>query len=170
VVAGSLAGGLVLGVGWWLLAPLAQLEKRAAGIFTVARSDETSIAADGWFAVAALVAGIAAALLTAVTLRDSRLGALLGLTVGGVAASLVAWRLGVLLGPPSVAESAAAAAVGDRFDGPLRLSAYGVLLVWPTVSVITFFAAVAGLDPRAERPQQPLPEEARPADVSATER
>ncbi len=143
-----MAGGVVVGVAWRVVAPLATLETRDGGVVSVGRSAETSIAADGWFAVCALVAGVLAAFLSGWWLRDSRLGALIGLTVGGVAGSLVAWRLGVLLGPASVDETAAGLGDGDRFQGPLELSALGVLLAWSTSATIAFFATVAGLESR----------------------
>jgi hypothetical protein len=146
VVAASLAGGLLMGVLWWAVTPLAQLEKRPTGVFSVGGDAETSIAADGWFAVIGLVTGVVAALLAGVLLRRHRLGVLLGLAAGGLLGSVVAWRFGVLLGPAGLAESSAAAAVGDRFEAPLELSAVGVLLAWPIAAVIAYFAAVAGVE------------------------
>ncbi|MGH8893770.1 MAG: hypothetical protein ACRDWY_10785 [Actinomycetes bacterium] len=137
------------------MTPLALLEKRRAGVFSVGGSPETSIAADGWFAVAALGAGAVAAVLSATLLRESRLGALVGLSVGGLAGAVVAWRLGVLLGPPPVDQSAADVSVGTRFEGPLDLSAVGVLLAWPTASMIAFFAAVAGIESSRHQPSEP---------------
>lgn len=116
-------------------------------MFAEGGSPETSIAADGWFAVCALVAGVLAAVVSGALLPERRLGVLAGLTLGGIGGSLVAWRLGVLLGPPSVEESAAALRDGTRFQGPLELSALGVLLAWSMASAIAFFAAVAGVEP-----------------------
>ena len=75
--------------------------------------------------------------------------------MGGLLGSLVAWRLGVLLGPPAISDSAAGLANQARFDGPLEISAMGVLLAWSTAAVVTFFAAVAGLD--AREPHEPAP-------------
>ncbi len=128
--------------------------KRPEGVFAVGTHTETAVAADGWFAIFALVAGAVAALLAAFLLRDQRLGALAGLAVGGVLGSLVVWRLGVLLGPPSITESAAGLANEAQFDGPLDISAKGVLLAWSTAAVVTFFTAVAGLDTR--EPREPV--------------
>lgn len=143
----------MVGLVWWLVTPLAALEKRGAGVFSVGGSAETSIAADGWFAVCALTAGAVAAVLTATLLREDRLGALAGLVVGGLLGSVVAWRFGVLLGPGPVEESVAALRDGARFEGPLDLSALGVLLAWSTTAVIAFFAAVAGID-SSRHPQE----------------
>lgn len=115
-------------------------------MFAVGGSPETSIAADGWFAVCALVAGVLTAIVSGALLPERRLGVLAGLTLGGIGGSLVAWRLGVLLGPSTVEESAAALRDGARFQGPLDLSALGVLMAWSMASAIAFFAAVAGVE------------------------
>lgn len=146
VVAASLGAGVVLGVAWWLLAPVPRLRVRSGTAVEIAQRAETAVAADGWFAVCAAVVGAVAGLLAAVLVRRDRLGALLGLTAGGVLGSVLAWQLGQALGPDEVAVTGAGPADGTRFDGPLRLSALGVLLTWPTTAVIVFFAAVAGLD------------------------
>ena len=145
VVVGCAVGGVLVGVVWRLVVPLAVLQKEATGVLQVGGA-ETEVAADGWFAVCAALAGVLAAVAAALLLRSGRLGAVAGLAVGGLLGALVAWRVGLLLSPPAVAASAKAARVGDTFDGPLRMSAYGVLLAWPTAAVISFFAIVAGLD------------------------
>ena len=144
---GSLAAGIPLGLAWWLLTPLARLEKRAGGVVGVGREAEAAVAADGWFAACAMVAGAVTAALVAFLVHQ-RLAGLAGLAVGGVLGSVLAWRLGSLLGPPSVEASAVSARVGARFDGPLDLSALGVLLAWPMAAMVVYFAIVAGLDAR----------------------
>ena len=142
---GSLAVGPLLGLVWWWLAPLARLVKRDDGVFAVGMSEETAVAADGLFAVCAVLVGVVAAVLVAFLVRR-RLAGLGGLVVGGLLGSVLAWQLGALLGPPSIDSSAAAAGVGERFDGPLDLSALGVLLAWPMAATIVYFAIVAGVD------------------------
>lgn len=153
MVLGSLAAGLPLGLVWWLVTPLARLERRDEGVFAVGMREEAAVAADGWFAVGALFVGALAAVLVALLVRR-RLAGLAGLVIGGVLGSLLAWRLGVLLGPPSVEASAAAASDGARFDGPLDLSALGVLFAWPMAATVAFFAAVAGLDAHQQQDAQ----------------
>lgn len=145
VVLGCAVAGVLVGVVWRLVVPLAVLEKDATGVLQVGGA-ETEVAADGWFAVCAALAGVLAAVAAALLLRSGRLGAVVGLTLGGLVGALVAWRVGLLLSPPEITASAKGARVGDTFEGPLRMSAYGVLLAWPTAAVITFFAIVAGLD------------------------
>lgn len=161
----SLLVGIPLGLLWWLVAPLARVEKRADGVFAAGLQTETAVAADGWFAVLAMGAGAVVALSAALLLRPARLGALLGLAAGGILGSAVAWRIGELLGPASVEASAAAASNGARFDGPLDLSARGVLLAWSVTAVVVFFAAVAGLD--AGGRDDPVPAGADPVPEDA---
>jgi hypothetical protein len=167
---GCAVAGVVVGVVWRVVVPLAELKKTASGVLQVGGA-ETEVAADGWFAVCAALAGVLAAVAAALLLRSGRLGALVGLAAGGLVGAVVAWRVGLLLSPPEIAAAAKVARVGDTFEGPLRMSAYGVLLAWPTAAVITFFAVVAGLDveshgtDRAER----LPERADHAGLTATD-
>lgn len=144
MTAGSVVAGFPVGLVWWLVTPLARLEKRADGVFAVGRQAETAVAADGWFAVCGLVAGAVVAVVAAVLVRR-RLAGLVGLAVGGVLGSLVAWFVGRLLGPGPLTDSAQALRIGERFDGPLDVSAPGVLLAWSMSAVAAYFAAVAGL-------------------------
>lgn len=153
----AVPAGALTGVVWWLVSPLARYEKETGGVIGVGRESETAIAADGWFAVTAVVVGVLAGLAVAFLARGDRLVALVGLTLAGLLGSLVAWRVGVALGPASIDTQAAGLQAGTRFDGPLRLSALGVLLVWPTASVIVFFAAVAGLDTASRTGEQAAP-------------
>jgi hypothetical protein len=176
---GCAVAGVVVGVLWRFVVPLAELKKTAAGVLQVGGA-ETEVAADGWFAVCAGLAGVLAAVAAALLLRSGRLGALVGLAAGGLVGALVAWRVGLLLSPPEIAAAAKAARVGDTLEGPLRMSAYGVLLAWPTAAVITFFAVVAGLDVESHGTDRtdgtdhldrtdPLPQRAGHAGAVATE-
>ncbi len=152
VAVSSMLAGVPVGVVWWLLAPLPQVVKRSDGIYRAGEGDESSVAADGWFALTTLVAGVLVALVVYLRTRPGRLGPLLGLVAGGVLGSVVAWRTGAMLGPDSLVSTAAGLKVGARFEGPLDLSAYGVLLAWPLGAVITYFAVAAGAEVTADEP------------------
>lgn len=147
IAASVLLAGIPVAVVWWLLAPVPELTVAAGGVLFPQGETESAVAADGWFAICTATAGLVAALAVFARARRTRVGALLGLTVGGLAAALVAWRLGVLLGPGAALTTARHLAVGARFDGPLELSALGVLFAWPIASVVAFFALTAGLEP-----------------------
>jgi hypothetical protein len=149
VIAGCLLAGVLVGVLWRFIAPLPHLVTRADGVFLTGGEDEVGIAADGWFAVCSATAGLVAALVVFARMRRAHLGPLLGLAIGGLAGAVVAWRLGVLLGPDAVLASAQGLAPGSQFDGPLTLSARGVLFAWPLTSTVAYFALTAGLEPKA---------------------
>lgn len=136
-----------VGVVWWLVAPLTLVQKRADGLFRAGGEvDESAVAADGWFAVLALATGILVALVVYLRTRPGRVGPLLALAGGGVLGAVVAWRTGALLGPGDLEATARSLPVGARFDAPLDVSAYGVLLAWPMGAVITYFAVAAGAE------------------------
>jgi hypothetical protein len=149
VTGASAAVGLLVGLVWRWVAPLSAFQDDGGAAVPVGAA-ETAVAADGWFAVCTGLAGILVALAVVLRVRTGRLGSLVGLVAGGLLAAAVAWRTGLLLSPPTVAESLADVPAGERFDGPLRLSAVGVLLAWPMTAVITFFAVVAGLEADGE--------------------
>jgi len=57
-----------------------------------------------------------------------------------------------MLGPDPLASTAAGLKVSARIEGPLDLSAYGVLLAWPLGAVITYVAVAAGAEVTADDP------------------
>lgn len=151
VAAALLVAGVPVAVVWRLVAPLPRLVVNTGGVFFAEQNAEYAVAADGWFAVCSATAGLVAALVVFARARHSRVGALVGLAVGGLLGSVVAWRLGMILGPGDALVTANGLDVGTRFDGPLRLSALGVLFAWPIAAVVAWFALTAGLEP----PEQP---------------
>jgi hypothetical protein len=149
VVAGSLVAAVLVGILWKVIAPLPHLVTRADGVYLTGGESEVAVAADGWFAICSATAGLICALVVFARMRRARLGPLLGLAIGGLAGALVAWRLGVALGPGNLRETAKGLATNTAFDGPLKLSARGVLFAWPLISSVAYFALTAGLEPKA---------------------
>jgi hypothetical protein len=149
---GVMLAGVPTAVIWWLLAPVPELVRFGSRAILVESEGEAAVAADGLFAVCTLTAGLVCAVVVFARTRHARVGTLLGLALGGLAGALLAWRIGVWLGPASVADSISATPDGGRFEGPLALGAKGVLLAWPLASVIAFFALAAGLEPPDRRP------------------
>jgi hypothetical protein len=147
VVGWSALAGMPVGLLWWLVAPLPRIAKRADGLYRVGgEGNESAIAADGWFAVLAVLAGVLAALVVYLLTRPGRVMPLVALAVGGGLGAVVAWRTGAFLGPDDLQSTAKGLAVGTHFGGPLDISAFGVLLAWPMGAVITYFAVAAGAE------------------------
>ena len=94
--------GLLLGVLWWVAAPLARAEV-AGGEILLSGHQELQAAQDGWFAVVTGLAGVLAATLTALMpgRREAVSAAIVPLL--GVGVAVIAWGTGVLLGPSSLA-------------------------------------------------------------------
>ncbi len=67
-------------------------------------------------------------------------------------AGLVAWQLGIHLGPPDPVGVLATASRGDRILEPLAVHARGLLLVYPCGALLGFIGAVAVADRRRATP------------------
>ena len=160
---GCLVAGAVTGLVWEMVSPLPQFQVSGGRALGSEFEVETAIAADGWFAICAAVAGIVSATVVFARVRAAQISALFALTLGCLLASVVAWRVGVALGPDSVRAGAAGLTDGESFSGPLRLSALGVIFAWPLTAVITYFALGAGLDANRSR------HAASPTALSSTE-
>ena len=139
VVVAVLALGVLLGVLWWVAAPLARGDVVDGQVYLTGHP-ELQVAQDGWFAAITGLTGVLAA--TVASLRPGRgdvasaaLGPALGLVV-----AVVAWQTGGLLGPESLVTQVAAGSAHPLT--PLQLHAYAALLVGPLLFTTTRFLAV----------------------------
>jgi hypothetical protein len=161
------APGALVGALWVWTAPRAQAVVGDGGVFLTEPEGQAAIATDGRFAVLGAVVGLLCGLLGFVLVRQRGVATALGLAAGGLAGSVLAWRLGAWLGPEAVSVAAKGAAAGTRLDLPLELRATGVLLVWPLVAVASFLVLTAALvreEPQGAWPSAPEepPAEERP--------
>ena len=141
----SLVTGLVTGVLWrWIAVPRLPLSRVDGDTVVV---DETEIVkafnADGWVAVLGLAAGLVLGALAQRRHRDGGAVVPLTLAVAGGAGSLLAWWLGLLLGPGPLAARAEGMPPGARLPLPLELTAPGVLLVWPIAALVALLLTAA---------------------------
>jgi hypothetical protein len=139
------ATGAVVGAVWVWTTPRAQAVVGDGGVFLADPEGQAAIATDGRFALLGAGAGLCCGLLAFVVLRHRGVSAAVGLAAGGVAASVLAWRLGTWLGPEAVSVAAKGAAAGTRLDLPLELRATGVLLAWPLLAVASYLVLTAAL-------------------------
>ncbi|KPI07197.1 hypothetical protein OK074_3895 [Actinobacteria bacterium OK074] len=153
VAVGMTVLGVLLGVLWWWLAPHVPLVGDVVdGSWAVYLKDsegEQAVGVDGTFTLLALVFGAVCAVGVFLGRRRGGVPLVVALTVGGVLGSLVAWRVGVWLGPSSdVLAHAKDVGKGVTFSAPLKLGAKGALLAWSVGGVVVHLGLTALFGPR----------------------
>lgn len=143
----TLAGivlGVALGLLWLWLAPRIPLYTDGKAVYLKHPEGEEAVGADGTFVLLALAVGVLLGAAVYWARRRGGVGLVVGLAVGGVLGSLLAWRLGVWLGPTSdLVAHARVAGKGTVFDGPLELRAKGALLAFPFAALLVHLGLTA---------------------------
>jgi hypothetical protein len=145
VTAVSLAAlGVPVAAVWYAVAPRVLYHvSRGAGV-PVDFGTQGFIADDGWFFLVTAAAGVLTGVAAWAIGRRHAVGVAIGLGVGGIAASIVAWKLGTAFG--SGAFDAALGAKGGgptTVRGPLTLGAKGCLVAWPIAALIGLVVGLA---------------------------
>jgi hypothetical protein len=139
--------GVVAGLVWLWVADPADWEARSTGIVLTegAARDQFSVVVA--FAMIGAVVSLGWAWISAVVLED--IGWLITpvVVVASVLAGVIAWRVGVELGPPSPA-GVTGVEVGDTIPSRLAVDGVAPFLVWPIFGLI---GVVVGLTGRGER-------------------
>ncbi|WP_406728039.1 AAA family ATPase [Streptomyces sp. GD-15H] len=153
-------GGVLLGVLWWWLAPRVPLMGDVVGdnwvVYLKDTEGEQAIGVDGTFTLLALGLGAVSALAVFLVRRRGGVPLVVALGVGGLLGALLAWRLGVWLGPAQdVVAHAKDVGKGTTFDAPLKLSAKGALLAWPLAGLVVHLGLTALFGPRDPDPCPP---------------
>lgn len=122
--------GVVAGLVWLWLAHPAEWQMRANGIVLTEAAARGQFSVIVVFVVVGAVTSFVWALVATAYLRD--LGWVLTpvLIVVTLAAAVVAWRLGVELGPPDPL-NVTGASVGERLPSMLAVDGFAPFLVWP---------------------------------------
>jgi hypothetical protein len=155
-VAVALAG-ILLGVLWEWLAPhvplVGDLVDKNWVVYLKDTEGEQAIGVDGTFTLLALGFGAVSALLVFLVRRRGGVPLVVALAVGGLLGSLVAWRVGIWLGPPqNVIAHAQAVGKGVTFPAPLKLGAKGALLAWSLATLVVHLGLTALFGPRDPDP------------------
>ncbi|GLF94213.1 DUF2567 domain-containing protein [Streptomyces yaizuensis] len=152
------AAGVAMGLLWLWLAPRVPLISDGKAVFLENSEGEGAVGADGVFALLGLGFGLVSAAGVFLWRRRGGIGLVVGLALGGLLGSLLAWRLGVWLGPTSdVAAHARSVGRGVTFDAPLELTAKGMVLAWPIAAMLTHLGLTALFTPRDPEPALPPP-------------
>lgn len=140
---GALAvAGLPAGLLWWLLAPRADFRITSDGPTPIGNpSDELLVADDVIFTLIVAGLGLLAGLILWWRRGFRGVAAVVALALGTLAAGVLAWQLGELLGPgPS---SAALRHVGATVTTGLHLASLPALAIGPAVALLVYFIAAA---------------------------
>ncbi|MFE3252503.1 DUF2567 domain-containing protein [Streptomyces sp. NPDC059209] len=144
--------GVLLGLLWLWLSPRVPLIAGDSAVFLKDTEGEEAIGSDGTFVLLALGFGAVSALLVFLFRRRGGVPLVVGLALGGLLASGLAWLVGWGLGPDDVVTQARAVGQGATFDAPLELNARGALLAWPVAAMLVHLALTALFAPRDPEP------------------
>lgn len=152
--------GLLLGVLWWWLAPhVPRVGDEIDGSWVVYAKDpegEQAIGVDGTFTLLALAFGVVSAAAVFAWRRRGGVPLVVGLGLGGLLGAVVAWRVGMWLGPTAdLIAHAKAVGKGVTFSGPLKLGAKGAILAWPLGALLAHLGLTALFGPRDPDPYGP---------------
>ncbi|MFB7457704.1 hypothetical protein [Streptomyces sp. NPDC056188] len=145
--------GVPLGLLWLRLAPKVPLIAEVSGnnwvVYLKDTEGEQAIGVDGTFTLLALAFGVVCATAVFLVRRRGGVPLVVALCVGGLLGSLLAWRLGVWLGPEQdVIVHAKAVGKGVTFPAPLKLDAKGALLAWPLAALLVHLGMTSLFGPR----------------------
>ncbi|MEU6005759.1 hypothetical protein [Streptomyces sp. NPDC047453] len=145
--------GVPLGLLWLRLAPRVPLIADVSGsnwvVYLRDTEGEQAIGVDGTFTLLALAFGVLSAVVVFLVRRRGGVPLVVALCVGGLLGSLLAWRLGVWLGPEQdVVAHAKAVGKGVTFPAPLKLEALGALLTWSLAALLVHLGLTALFGPR----------------------
>ncbi|MGP3970602.1 ABC transporter permease [Streptomyces sp. 6N223] len=148
----ALVTGVALGLLWLWLAPQVPLVAQGNVVLLANSEAEQAIAADGTFLLLGLAVGAAAGLAVFLLRREGGVAVVLGLAAGALGGALLAWGMGDWFGPTDdIVAHAREAGEGVVFDGPLELSAKGVLMGLPFAAIGVHLLCVAIWGPREEQ-------------------
>ncbi len=150
-------GGVLLGLLWLWLAPRVPLVGNVTGnswvVYLKDTEGEQAIGVDGTFTLLAVGFGVLSAAVVFLLRRRGGVPLVVALCAGALLGSLLAWRLGVWLGPQQdVVAHARSVGEGKTFPAPLRLGAKGALLAWPLAALVVHLAVTALFGPRDPDP------------------
>ena len=136
--------GIVGGVLWWAVTPLAEWTRTAKSATMDEANLGVAVASDGWFFVIAAVGGLVSGFVLAAWRRRDPVATVVLLTCGSALATVLMRVIGRALGPGSYEAALRTAEVGARVPVPLTVHAPGIYLVLTITTLITALAVLWG--------------------------
>lgn len=145
--------GVLLGLLWSWLAPHVPLVSDGEAVYLRDTEGEQAIGADGTFVLLSLAFGAVSGLVVFLVRRHGGIPLVVGLALGGLLGAVLAWQLGIRLGPSrDVVARATEVGKGVTFDAPLELHAWGALLAWPFAALVVHLGLTGLFGPRDPEP------------------
>lgn len=133
--------GIAAGFVWLLLAQPAEWEVREGGIVLTEAASKGQFSVIVLFVLVGAVASLIGGVFAALTLSDLSWALIPFVVVVTAIAAVIAWRLGVALGPADPA-TATGVSVGDRIPAQLKVDGLAPFLVWPIAGLLGLIATV----------------------------
>ncbi|MFK4067948.1 DUF2567 domain-containing protein [Streptomyces sp. NPDC029674] len=154
-------GGVLLGLLWMWLAPRVPLISDGKMVYLKDTEGEQAIGVDGTFTLLSLGFGLVSGVVVFLVSKRGGIPLVAGLALGSLCGALLAWRVGIWLGPETdVVAHAKSVGKGVVFDAPLELKAMGTLLAWPVAALAVHLGLTGLFGPRDPEPYPaPLPYE-----------
>jgi hypothetical protein len=139
VAIGTVALGVLAGLGWAAVAPRPLLVMTSPGAAALVNTETSAfIAADAAFCLVCLAGGVVSGVLGYLfAVRKHGPLAMAGLILGALAAAFVARWVGEQSGLATFQHLLATLPAGARFRDSLALGASGALAVWPLAAAVT---------------------------------
>ncbi|WP_332664357.1 hypothetical protein [Aeromicrobium sp.] len=152
--------GVAAGFVWERLATPAEWEVREAGVVMDEAASKGQFSVIVVFVLIGAITSLVWGAFAAWTLRDAGWIVTPFVVVLTLGASVIAWRVGVWLGPPDPS-TVRDASVGDHIPARLAVDTFAPFLTWPIFGLAGFFGAMlvgVALDPLDES-QHPSPDD-----------
>lgn len=133
--AAMLLVGIAAGFVWEQLATPAEWEVRSTGLVMDEAASKGQFSVVVVFVLVGLVAALLLGTVTTWTLRDMGWLVTPLVLAATIAAAVIAWQLGIHLGPPDPS-AVKGAAVGDHIPAELAIDGLAPFLVWPIFGLI----------------------------------
>jgi hypothetical protein len=131
----SVVLGVIGGVLWSQLADPGRWEVRETGLVLTEEASRGQFSVIVVFTLIGAIAALVWAAATTALLRSGGWPLVLLVVVGTTAAALVAWQVGMFLGPPAP-QSVSGLMIGDRVPDQLRVDGIAPFLVWPIAGLV----------------------------------
>lgn len=154
-----------VGMAWEWIAPAPTYINLGGQVFLENQDTSEFIAADGWFLIVGLLAGLVCGALGYLRYRQN-LGAVLGTAVAALAGAYIAREVGIALGPAPLAQAVIGLADGQTTTATLEVKSDGVLLAWPVGVLLAHLSLIWGLQ---RPPRRAVARKAVPAEASVAE-